>query len=368
MTASASLDAESLAVLEESLLRYGVERYGFDVRKRFLQGTPAFNLDAWSDYAQLGWLVLALPERLGGLDGHPSALGSLMRYAGRALALEPLLSSAVIGSRLLARSDTPKVDGWMERIGDGKSIVVFAHAEDAHAPLQRPRTVTLRNGRLSGKKSVTLHANCADRLLVSARRDEDGAVAVASVEAGAAGMNAHAIRLLDGRDGACLEFDETPATVLDFCAGAEQAITEVHEEAKACLCAEAQGVASALIEQTTAYVKTRKQFGRTIGSNQVIQHRLVDLFVLGQEIDAVTRAAQRSLLSDDANRTVAISGAVAHSISAIRRIAQECLQFHGGVGMTDELPISHYFRRAMLIERVLGDRETHLDTFARAVA
>lgn len=369
MTRAALIDDEALGMLEDSLARYAAEQYTFESRRRALAGAQRYSMPAWQDYARNGWLSLSLPERLGGLDGHPQALASLMRYAGRSLAMEPLFASAIVSARLLARaSATERMDDLSSGIASGAQVVVFAHAEDAQSPAEAPRLVTLREGRLSGHKTLTLHASAADWLLVSARRAEDDAVVVAAVEAGAAGLSIRPTPLLDGREAAYVAFDNTPAVPLAFGNGAEQAIAEVLEEACASLCAEAQGMAEALVEQTLAYVKTRVQFGRTIGSNQVIQHRLVDLFVLRKEIDAVTGAAQRALLSDGSGRAAATSGGLAYAIGAIRRIAQDSVQLHGGVGMTDELPISHYFRRAMVIERLLGGRETHLDAFARAQA
>ena len=149
---------------------------------------------------------------------------------------------------------------------------------------------------------------------------------------------------------------------------AAEAIARARDEAAVALCAETLGVVRSLVDATCNYLKVRKQFGRTIGSNQALQHRMVDLFLLQEEVQALTRAAQRGLDAEPAQRRRAVSGARAFIAMAARRVANEAVQMHGGLGITEELDISHYFRRVMVINALFGSRHEHFARFVEAAA
>ena len=206
----------------------------------------------------------------------------------------------------------------------------------------------------------------ADRLIVSARdADANGAWTLCLTAAGAPGMRRKSYRMVDGRGAATLHFEG--AVVERLATGDAAAVIEqARDEAAVALCAEALGVVRSLVSTTCEYLKVRKQFGKTIGSYQALQHRMVDMFLLQEDIRALTRSAQRALGGPPSERARIVSGAKAYIGTAARQVANEAVQMHGGLGVTDELDVSHYFRRVMVINALFGSRDEHFGRFVDA--
>jgi alkylation response protein AidB-like acyl-CoA dehydrogenase len=358
-----STDLETISMLRAMAQRYTSDHYDFLKRGRILEQGLGFSPQAWGDYADFGWLALRLPEDLGGIGADAVAIGALMESVGSRLLMEPLLVSAVLCTGLLARQGTEHQRGeWLPKAADGSVKFAFAHDDD-------PRAVCgLRDGRLSGGKIGVLHGDIADRLLVSAR-NEKGETVLCMVDAAAAQRKAY--RLVDGRGAANFRFENVKAEQLgEAGAAAADAIAFALDEASVALCAEACGVISSLVTITCEYLKVRKQFGKPIGTNQALQHRMVDMFLLQEEARALVDAAQAALELPDAEsrqRTRIVSGARAYIGAAVRRVANEAVQMHGGLGITEELDVSHYFRRAMVIDGLFGGRDAHFERFVAAV-
>jgi hypothetical protein len=354
-------DSDTVAMLRDTMQRYAAEQYGFAQRHAFL--AEGGSERAWRDYAAFGWLALRLPEDDGGLAADAGALGALMEAVGARLLMEPLLASAVLGTGLVLRAaDAAQRAALLPTLADGTLKLAFACDDDPAAG----RGCELRGERLHGGKRNVLHGDAAGRLIVSARdADAAGAWALCLVDPAATGVERRPYRLLDGRGAATLRFDA--ARVERLVAGdAAEAIARAHDEAAVALCAETLGVVRSLVGATCDYLKVRKQFGRTLGSNQALQHRMVELYLLQEEVQALTRAAQRSLDAPPAQRTRAVSGARAYIATAARRVANEAVQMHGGLGITEELDISHYFRRVMVINALFGSRDEHFARFVEA--
>jgi alkylation response protein AidB-like acyl-CoA dehydrogenase len=354
-------DADTVAMLRNTMQRYAAEQYGFAQRNAILE--KGWSEPAWRDYASFGWLALRLPEDDGGIGADASAIGALMEVVGARLLMEPVLASAVLGTGLvLATAGAAQRAALLPSLADGTLTLAFA-CEDPPGP-----GCELRGERLHGAKVNVLHGDVAGRLIVSAHdADAAGAAALCLVDPADAGVERRPYRLVDGRGAACLRFEA--ARVERLAAGdASDAIARAHDEAAVALCAEALGVVRSLVSATCDYLKVRKQFGRTLGSNQALQHRMVELFLLQEEVQALTHAAQRSLDNAPAQRTRAISGARAYIATAARRVANEAVQMHGGLGITEELDISHYFRRVMVINALFGSRDEHFARFAEASA
>jgi alkylation response protein AidB-like acyl-CoA dehydrogenase len=354
-------DADTLEMLRDTMQRYAAEQYGFSQRRAFLAegGSP----QAWRDYASFGWLALRLPEADGGLDADATAIGALMEVVGARLLMEPVLASAVLGTGLvLAAASGAQRAALLPALADGSLTVAVACEDTAGSGRE------LRGARLHGTCVNVLHGDLAGRLIVSARdADAGGAAALCLVDPAAAGVERRPYRLIDGRGAASLRFDG--AVVERLAAGdAAEAIERAHDEAAVALCAETLGVVRSLVGATCDYLKVRKQFGRTIGSNQALQHRMVELFLLQEEVQALTRAAQRGLGAEPAQRRRAVSGASAYIATAARRVANDAIQLHGGLGITEELDISHYFRRVMVINALFGSRDEHFARFVEASA
>lgn len=354
-----STDRETITMLRDSVQRYAEEHYDFLQRWKVLEQPLGCSAQAWNDYAEFGWLALRLPEEDGGIDADPAAIGALMEVAGSRLLMEPLLASAVLGTGLLLQlgSDVQKAE-LLPKLADGSLKLALAHEDDPEAPC------VWCDGRLSGGKIGVLHGDVADRLLVSAR-NEEGVAVLCMVTATAALRREY--RLVDGRGAANFRFDKVRAEQLGQAGkSAAGALALALDEASAALCAEACGVISSLVAITCEYLKVRKQFGKPIGTNQALQHRMVDMYLLQEEARALAEAAQGAMELPEAERARIVSGARAYIGAAVRRVANEAVQMHGGLGITEELDVSHYFRRAMTIDTLFGGRDAHFERFAAA--
>ena len=374
-TQTPTLDAESLQLFTDSVERYGQDKYGFDSYRALLQTAPAFSKQAWSDYAEMGWLGAALPLEDGGLGGDPKALAALMRYVGERLALEPLFASAVLCGRLLALCGNGQAArARLEALAAGRRLFALAHAEHTANAFDGQVATTLEDGKLYGRKLVVLHGDLADEHLVSVAESANTGgpgerhLSLYAVDAAQPGVRKTSYRLLDGRGAASFNLNGAAATLLGQRGEGAALLRRVLLDARLALCAEAHGAMRALNRLTLAYLKDRRQFGRPIGMNQTLAHRMVELYMLEQEAAAVIAAAQRARGPAGPKWERAVMGAVAHVIAAGRQISHEAVQMHGGIGTTDELAVSHYFKRIMVTNRLLGDRDAHLDAFARADA
>ena len=375
VAATPRLDVETLQLFSDSLERYGQDKYGFDTYRALLQATPAFGKQAWSDYAEMGWLGVALPMEDGGFGSDAKAVAALMRYAGEHLALEPLLACTVVCGRLLALcGNGEEARPRLEALAAGRKLFAFAHAENTADAFDVQVATMVRDGKLYGRKRIVLHGDLADGLLVSVAEASDttgGAqqrLSLYAADAVQPGVRKTTYRLIDGRGAASFEFDGAAVTLLGQRGEAAPLFKQTLLEARLALCAEAHGAMRVLNRLTLAYLKDRRQFGRPIGMNQALQHRMVELYMLEQEAAAVIAAAQRAEGHAGAQLERAVMGATAHVIAAGRQISHEAVQMHGGIGTTDELAVGHYFKRIMVTNRLLGDRDAHLDAFLRAEA
>ncbi|HSW05240.1 acyl-CoA dehydrogenase family protein [Aquabacterium sp.] len=357
-------DNDTVEMLRDAAQRYAAEQYGFAQRRTFL--AAGCSEQAWRDYAEFGWLSLRLPEADGGIDADATAIGALMEVVGARLLMEPVLASAVLGTGLvLASASAAQRAELLPVLAEGALTLAFACDDD---PTAGP-ACELRGERLHGGKINVLHGDVAGRLIVSARdADAAGGWALCLVDPAAAGVERKAYRLIDGRGAATLHFQAARVERLGTAdaADAAEAIARARDEAAVALCAETLGVVRSLVTATCDYLKVRKQFGRTIGSNQALQHRMVELFLLQQEIEALTRVAQRSLDANPTQRVRTVSGARAYIAGAARRVANDAVQMHGGLGITEELDISHYFRRVMVINALFGNRDEHFARYVEA--
>jgi alkylation response protein AidB-like acyl-CoA dehydrogenase len=373
---NAALDTtadETLAMLRDGIQRYTNEHYSFEQRWSALRSSRGYSEKTWLDYAEMGWLGLRLPEDAGGLAADSSTTAPLMEAVGARLLMEPLLMSTILCTGLICKrgSDIQR-EQLFPLLAAGSLKLALAHQESLSASVEGESLDAIaceyRDGVLNGSKQAVLHGDCADRLIVSAR-DSEGRLRLCLVDTGAAGVNRRGFRLLDGRGAANLTFQGARAELLAAPGPADAdavALADALDEAAVALCSEALGAISALNTTTNQYLKIRKQFGKIIGANQALQHRMVEMYMLQQEVRALSLAAQQALDRRDPDRARIISGARAFTCGAGRHVAAEAVQMHGGIGITDELDVSHYYRRLMVIGTLFGNRDCHLDRFAAA--
>lgn len=363
---------EAQALLRNAVSQFLRANYDFG-RRRAILAEGGFSPPVWSAFASgMAILGAAAPEADGGVA---NAL-IVMEELGKALVLEPYLETAVIGVGLLRRHDAPLARQLLAGIlaGEVRTALAAWDASTRHA-LEDVATTARRSGDgwvIDGRKSVVMGAPTATHLLVSARtsggqRDRDG-ISLFVVGRDAPGVAAHDYRLIDGRGASdiVLEQAHVPAGALLGDAGAALPVLEtVMDEAIAALCAEAVGVMRQMLDDTVAYTRQRRQFGQALADFQSLQHRMVEMFMELEQSAAAVQILASSLDADATERARAASAAKATIARSARFIGQNAVQLHGGMGMTEELPLGHYFRRATVIENQFGSRDYHIARYAR---
>ncbi len=358
--------------LRETLARFLAARYGFETRQKVLRSGSGWRPEIWKALAEeLGILGVALPEEVGGFGGGAVDNMIVMEELGRALVVEPYLETVVIGAGLLRRAGGEAATALIESIIGGEAILAFGWSEPGtRTDAADVSTSARRDGagwKLSGSKAVVVGAPWATHLLVTARtagaqRDKDS-ISLFLVDPKATGVAMREYKTVDGRRAAEITFDDVALggeALLGDEGGALPHVEAVLDEARAAICAEALGVMSELQRQTIDYVGQRKQFGVAIGKFQVLQHRLVDMFMAQEQSVSMTYMATLKLAEDAPARMKAVSAAKAFVSKSCRFVGQNAVQTHGGIGLTDELALSHYFKRASMIEGELGSYDWHL--------
>ena len=369
---------DTLAMLRDSLARYLDNQHGFEQRLHALAGADAAPPPFWQGLSrELDLLGAALPEPQGGMGLGMAAHLALMETLGGALAGEPYLSTMVIGAGLLQRHPGAPSDALLARVVAGQAVLAFAHSEpqSRHDPADvQARLVREGDGfRLDGHKAVVQAAPWASHLIVTARSrgapgDADG-LSLVVVPKDAPGLRMRAYLTRDGGRAADIVLDNVrlPAGALLGIEGeALPQIERALDEATLAVCAESIGVMRRLMRDTLDYVRQRKQFGVPIASFQVLQHRLADMHMALEQADALTASVGESI--DNATpheRARAVSSAKVAVAKDCRAVGQGAVQMHGGMGMTEELAVGHYFRRATLVESQFGPPAWHLRRVAR---
>lgn len=371
-------------LLGDSLRRYFSKSYSLSDRSRGMAAPRGFSDEHWQALADMGVLALNVPEAHGGLAsgaGNPLDTLVVMREMGRGLVVEPAWMSAVVCANAIALSgNEAQQAALLPQLADGSSVFALAALEHgARYDVNRVTTTATRADggfRLDGRKAVVLHGGQADHLLVTARTsgavDAADGIAVFIVECGAKGLRALDYATVDGFRGAEVTLDGVVvAETAMLCAAADGSavIERTIELAGAALCAEALGIVEALTEATNEYLKTRKQFGVPIGKFQSLQHRVADMLVAVEQVRAMAyfAAAKVSLDGRDARKS-AIAAARAAVAEASRFVGKNAVQLHGGMGVTDELNVSHYVKRLTMLNQTYGDYEHHLARYAETMA
>lgn len=365
---------EEQTMLRDTVAAYLRDRYDIEARRAATASETGWRPEVWSAFAtELGILGASIPEESGGLGGGPIETMIVMEEMGRALAIEPFLETVVIGAGLLKRCGAGAAP-LLEAVLAGDALLALAHGEPRGGRIPaRLETTAHRDGSgwvLNGRKAVVAAAPWATHLLVSARTGgaaEDG-VSLFLVEKGAQGLSTQDYATVDGRRASEVRLDDAvlpEGALLGQEGAALPLIEEVLDEATVALCAEALGVMRRLHEDTLDYARQRRQFGRPIGEFQVLQHRMVDMFIALEQSVSLTYMATLKLGEPAPERMKAVSAAKVQIGQACRFIGQNAVQIHGGIGMTDELALSHYFKRATVIEGQFGSVDHHLERYQR---
>jgi pimeloyl-CoA dehydrogenase small subunit len=366
---------------EQTLLRNSVQKfvqndYPFETRRAIAKSEAGWKRENWAKFAELGLLGAPFPEEHGGLGGGPVETMIIMEEFGRGLVIEPYLGTVVLAGGFLRHGGTKaQKEKLIPEVVEGKRVFAFAFAEPQGRYNFADLTVSAKKAgagyTLNGHKAVVIGAPWADTLVVTARtggsqRDEKG-VSVFLVDKKTKGVSTRDYPTVDGLRASEVTF-ENVALGADALIGQEGAglplIEQVTDEGIAALSAEAIGAMKVLNDTTVEYCKTRKQFGVPIGKFQVLQHRMVDMFMNYEQSVSITYMVTLKLGESEAERKKAASAAKVQIGKAGRFIGQNAVQLHGDMGMTDELNVGHYFKRLTMIDTMFGNIDHHLRRYA----
>ncbi|MBV9993242.1 MAG: acyl-CoA dehydrogenase family protein [Alphaproteobacteria bacterium] len=369
---------EEQTLLRNSVARYLADNYTFEAWRKFTRSETGRDPKHWAQFAELGLLAAPIAEAHGGLGGGAVSTMVVMQEFGRALVVEPYVPTVVIGGGLIERSGSDAMkEEWLPKIAGGETIMAFAFAEPQGrynlADLTTSAKTSGADYVLSGQKSVVLGAPWADQLIVTARssggrRDADG-ISVFLVDKKSKGISTRDFPTVDGNRASEITFENVEVPAARLIGGEGQGLALVEravDEAIAAHAAEATGAMKVLVDATVEYSKTRKQFGVPIGKFQVLQHRMVDMFVNAEQAMSATLMVTLKLGESDAERAKAASAAKAQIGKSGRFVGQGAVQVHGGMGMTDELNVGHYFKRLTMLDTLYGSVDHHLKRFAAA--
>jgi len=358
---------EEQQLLADSVRRFLAKDYGFEARKKVVSSKDGYSAEVWAQLAEMGLTGLPFSPDFGGFGGGAVDLMGVMEAAGDALLVEPYLPTLMAGQLVARAGSDAQKKAILPQVVEGKLKLASAHTEKgARYNLSKVSATAKAAGAgwvLTGEKAVVLGAAAADRLVVSAITGKG--MSLFLVDTKDAKLKSYVT--LDEMRAADVVLKDSKGELLGTEGGAQALVEEVVDYATALICAEAVGAMKYSCDTTLEYLKTRKQFGVTIGNFQALQHRMVDMYVSYEQAKSMACLACSKVDSpaDARDRARAVSAAKIKIADNARHISQEAIQLHGGMGMTDEMKVSHSFRRLTMIAQQFGDAEHHLARFAR---
>ncbi|MBJ6136062.1 acyl-CoA dehydrogenase family protein [Marinobacter litoralis] len=367
--------SEEQAMLQASSARFIAQQYPFEVRQQDVARANGFNPATWATFAELGWLSVPISEAGGGFGGSAADTMVLMEELGKGLVAAPYLATVMLFGRLIDLGAPESLKkSYLEPLIAGQLQGAFAYQErQSRYSLSDVKTTASRKGEnyvLSGEKTLVMNGAGADQLIVVARTSggqfDTSGISLFVIDANAAGVYTNSYRLMDGQLVANILLDNLTVAASQLL-GEEgkgyELIEKVVNSAVLALSAEALGIMNKLSEATQEYTKARKQFGAPISSFQVLQHRMVDMFMACEQTRSLLYRAVCSVETSDADRSL-------HALKLMigrngRMIGSEAIQLHGGMGVTDELDVGHYVKRLMVINTLFGDADHHQQRLAQ---
>ena len=364
-------------LLTDSVNRLLGDQYTFEKRRGFLKSPEGWSTALWAQYAELGLLGLPFAEEFGGFGGGAVDVMLLMQAFGRHLVLEPYLSTVVLGGTAIKLAGSAEQQGdILPGVAEGSIKLAFAHYErQSRYDISDVLTTAKASGGgyvLDGAKSVVLHGDSADKLVISARtsgaRDDAAGISLFLVDGSVDGLARRGYTLRDGSRAAELSLSGVRVSNADMLGELDNAlpvIERVVEAGIAATSAEVIGTMETMQAMTLDYLKTRVQFGKPIGENQALQHRAAEMLVAMEQGRSMAMLASMMVDEPDAaERMRNISMAKVGVGQSGRFVSQNAVQLHGGIGMTEEYAVGHFFRRVMVVEHLFGDTAYHLDRLA----
>lgn len=363
-------------MLQDSIARFVQNDYDFDSRCKTMRGDLGYNPDHWKLFAELGWLMVPFSEEDGGLGGSAADIMIVMEELGKGIVIEPFIATAIIGGGLISKAGNPQQkEALIGSIMDGSLQLAFAYTEPtSRYQLNDVATTAEKSANgftLNGHKAVVLNGGIANKIIVSARtsgkQTDTSGISLFVVDADTAGVDVHPYRTQDGGRAAEIRFNNVQVSQEQLLGSEGEAlpvIESVLERATLAVCAEAVGAMEAAVAKTVEYTKTRVQFGVPIAKFQALQHRMADMFIEQQQAKSIVLMAALKLDQAEGDAAKAVAAMKSLVGRAARKVGQESIQIHGGIGVTDELDVGHYFKRITMIEILFGNSDYQTQKFA----
>ena len=369
--------SDEQSLLKDSVQRYIQNSYAFEDRQRLIGSEAGFSRDNWKNFAELGWLALPFSEEVGGFGGTAVETMILMEEFGKGLVVEPYLASVILAGSIIEKSESEVIrSNVLSAMMSGEKLAALAFVEpQARFNLSDVETSgkeSVDGFVLAGYKAVVIGGPSADYLVVPARTsgsrvDEDG-ITLFLVDSKADGVSLRNYPTIDGHQASELNLQKVTveaANVIGEIGKGFPILEEAIEKGILAVGAEAVGAMEVLYKSTVEYCKTREQFGQPIGKFQVLQHRMVDMFMEHEQSKSLLYMAAIKMSSgDESERKKSISALKVQVGKSGRFVGQNAIQLHGGMGMTDELNIGHYFKRLTAIETLFGNVDHHLKKYS----
>jgi alkylation response protein AidB-like acyl-CoA dehydrogenase len=363
-------------MLQDSITRFVQNDYDFYDRAKLVKSELGFSADHWKLFAELGWLMVPFTEDDGGLGGSAADLMVVMEEFGKGLVIEPFLATAIIGGGLISKAgNTQQKETLIGAIMDGSLQLAFAYAEPNSrydlAYVATSADKTSGGYVLNGHKAVVLNAPVANKIIVSARtsgdtNNKDG-ISLFILDADSEGVDIQSYRTQDGGRAAEVRLNNvniTTENLLGTEGSALPTIEAILDRATLAVCAEAVGAMEIATAKTVEYTKTRKQFGTSISKFQALQHRMADMFIEQQQAKSIVLMAALKIDEGGIEASKAVAAMKSLVGRASRKVGQETIQIHGGIGVTDELDIGHYFKRMTMIDLMFGNSDYQTQRFS----
>jgi len=369
---------EIQAMLADSIEKFIVNDYDFETRQNYASSDPGYSKDVWQTFAELGWTAVPFSEDDGGFDGGPVEMMVVMERLGRGLVVEPYLANVVLAGGVLRRAanDAQKSD-WLQSMiaGELQTTVAFVERQ-ARYEVNDVSTTATKDGDswvLNGAKSYVLNGDTAELMIIPARTSGDqsdrNGITLFGVATNSDGISIRGYETVDGLRAA-------EVSLKNVSVSADRVIGEVDEgyaalagaisDATMAVSAEAVGIMTALTEKTIEYAKNRVQFGVPISSFQALQHRMVEMYTACEQSRSLMMWAAMTIADDNEESARAVHSLKYQVGVAGTRVGEEAIQIHGGMGVTWDLDVAHYFKRLTAINVLFGNADWHLDQLATA--
>jgi alkylation response protein AidB-like acyl-CoA dehydrogenase len=367
--------SDEQSILADSVARFIDNDYDFETRQKIAESDLGFSPELWQTYAELGWTAVPFAEDDGGLGGGPIELMLMMQQFGRGLVVEPYLATVILAGGVLKRAaSADQKEKWLAAIIEGSTQAALAFAEpQARFDISDVATTAVAGGDgfvLNGTKNLVLNGGNADLLIVPARTDgsqaDNSGISLFAVAADSGGIGRTPYPTVDAHQAADITLTDVAVdsgALLGEAGKGYATLRSVIDEATLAVCAEAVGIMRAMHDKTVEYSKNRIQFGVPIGTFQALQHRMVDTLMALEQTHSLLLWSTMLNTAGDADAAKSISALKYQIGTAGQKVVQEAVQIHGGMGVTWELDISHYFKRYTAIELLFGNADYHLNRY-----